>query len=627
MINFKINDEKLIFAANEILKEIPNADRLGGEIFAAPIEKGLSVKIEREKATIGYSDVRSFCRALGIYIQHASDVSFEAHEEPCFDTVGMMADVSRNAVLRVESVKKLARLSALEGMNALMLYTEDTYEMKEYPYFGHLRGRYTGAELRELDDYCYALGIELIPCIQTLAHLNAIFEWPDFVPLRDCDDILLTGDEKVFEFIECMFKTMSENLRSRKINLGLDEAKMLGAGRYVERFGYKKRVDIMLDHLKRVTELCKKYGYEGRMWSDMFFRSLNRGVYRVPGTVIPKEVVDSVPPELTLVYWDYREPKKESYDEMFRQHAAFHNPIAFAGGDSSWFGVVPLSRLGLRATRSALASAKEHGAREAYCTMWKDDGGECSHFSCLHVLFAYGEICWTGEASDAQLREKMTVIGASFDDFLAIEDINALPTRSRVGECEANPSKYIFFENVLTGKLSAHIPKGSGEHFAAEAVRVRECAERAGEYRYIYDSFAALCDVLAEKAEISRELYEAYHEENREALAEIALERIERVKTLTEEFRRVFRAQWLHENKNFGFDVMDIRIGGVLCQLETAQYLIGELLAGRIDKIDELEAERLPYSAEGNVKSDGDVILLNRWQRIGAQDISNMFGY
>ena len=107
MINFKINDEKLIFAANEILKEIPNADRLGGEVSAAPIEKGLSVKIEREKATIGYSDVRSFCRALGIYIQHASDVSFEAHEEPCFDTVGMMADVSRNAVLKVESVKKI----------------------------------------------------------------------------------------------------------------------------------------------------------------------------------------------------------------------------------------------------------------------------------------------------------------------------------------------------------------------------------------------------------------------------------------------------------------------------------------------------------------------------------------
>ncbi len=576
---------------------------------------------------LGYSDRRSFCRAFGLYIQHFGKESFELKEEPCFDTVGMMADVSRNAVLKVESVKKLARLSALEGMNALMLYTEDTYEMKEYPYFGHLRGRYTAAELREIDDYCDMLGIELIPCIQTLAHLNAIFEWPAFDSFKDCDDILITGEEQVFTMIECMFKTMSENLRSRKINLGLDEAKMLGAGRYVDKNGYKKRVDIMLDHLKKVTELCKKYGYEPRMWSDMFFRSLNKGVYRVPGTVIPKEVVDSVPPDLTLVYWDYREPKKESYDEMFRQHSAFNNPIAFAGGDSSWYGIVPLTRLGYLATKSALTSAKEHGIREVYCTMWKDDGAACSFFSDLHVLFAYGEICWSGDADEVRLRGRMETVGISFDDMLAIEDINDLPTRTKFGEHEANPNKYIFYENIMTGKFSAHIPRGSAEHFAKEGARMRECAERAGDYRYIYETLAALCDVLAVKAELGKELYRAYQANDREALAELAGERIETVKALAEEFRVAFRAQWLRESKSFGFDVMDIRIGGLIAQLDTAQYLLGEYLGGRIDNIDELEAERLPYGFGGNVKADGDTILLNRWQRMGGQVVSNMFGY
>ena len=83
----------------------------------------------------------------------------------------------------------------------------------------------------------------------------------------------------------------------------------------------------------------------------------------------------------------------------------------------------------------------------------------------------------------------------------------------------------------------------------------------------------------------------------------------------------------MRENKSFGFDVMDIRIGGLLSQLETAQYLLGEYLDGRIDKIEELEAERLPYGFDGNVKADGETILLNRWQRMAGQDISNMFGY
>ena len=57
----------------------------------------------------------------------------------------------------------------------LMLYTEDTYEVDNQPYFGYLRGRYSQKELREIDDYAFKHGMELIPAIQTLAHLKSIF--------------------------------------------------------------------------------------------------------------------------------------------------------------------------------------------------------------------------------------------------------------------------------------------------------------------------------------------------------------------------------------------------------------------------------------------------------------------
>lgn len=49
------------------------------------------------------------------------------------------------------------------GYNTLMLYTEDTYEVDGQPYFGYMRGRYSKAELRELDDYAAEKGMELIP--------------------------------------------------------------------------------------------------------------------------------------------------------------------------------------------------------------------------------------------------------------------------------------------------------------------------------------------------------------------------------------------------------------------------------------------------------------------------------
>lgn len=49
---------------------------------------------------------------------------------------------------------------------------------KDEPYFGAYRGRYSAAEIREMDDYAQKFGVELVPCIQTLAHLHNALKWP-----------------------------------------------------------------------------------------------------------------------------------------------------------------------------------------------------------------------------------------------------------------------------------------------------------------------------------------------------------------------------------------------------------------------------------------------------------------
>ena len=82
-----------------------------------------------------------------------------------------MVDVSRNAVLKVEAVKRhIDQLAAL-GMNLLMLYTEDTFTVPEYAAFGYLRGAYTMVEMREIDRYAASLGVEVVPCIQAQARI------------------------------------------------------------------------------------------------------------------------------------------------------------------------------------------------------------------------------------------------------------------------------------------------------------------------------------------------------------------------------------------------------------------------------------------------------------------------
>ncbi len=103
-----------------------------------------------------------------------------------------MIDASRNAVYRVSEVKKILGYMALMGHNRCMLYTEDTYEIDGYPYFGYMRGRYSKEELREIDDYGYSLGIEVVPCIQTLAHLKQTLRWPYGEGMKDTQDVLFS---------------------------------------------------------------------------------------------------------------------------------------------------------------------------------------------------------------------------------------------------------------------------------------------------------------------------------------------------------------------------------------------------------------------------------------------------
>jgi len=89
---------------------------------------------------------------LVMKLEKNGEAAFTEEETVQFDHNGSMVDSSRNCVMSVEAVKAWIRMQASVGMNTLMLYTEDTYEVPGYPYFGALRGRYTAEELNELTE-------------------------------------------------------------------------------------------------------------------------------------------------------------------------------------------------------------------------------------------------------------------------------------------------------------------------------------------------------------------------------------------------------------------------------------------------------------------------------------------
>ena len=116
--------------------------------------------------------------------------------------------MSRGGVMRVERVKEFIEKLAFYGADYAMLYTEDVYELEEYPHFGYARGRYTDSELMEIDAYASELGIEMIPCIQTLGHMEKYLSWKEAEPVKDTGSVLLVDAEETYKLIECMIKKM-----------------------------------------------------------------------------------------------------------------------------------------------------------------------------------------------------------------------------------------------------------------------------------------------------------------------------------------------------------------------------------------------------------------------------------
>lgn len=515
-----------------------------------------------------------------------------------YDTFGVMIDMSRNAVMSLDGLKRFLPLLKKMGYNCVMLYTEDTYEVDGEPYFGYMRGRYSKAEMKEIDAFAASLGMTVIPCIQTLAHLNSFFRWGTVK--KDYDDILLTDDERTYELIDHMFATLSECFKSRKIHIGMDEAHMLGRGKHLDIHGYETVNDIMKRHLARVCELAEKYGYEVMLWSDMYFRPWNCGKYAIPKCKMPKDIVESVPKSVIPVYWDYYKTTEQAYSDMIENHKQLSDKTWFAGGSWCWYGMIPYNRFTLESMIPALDACKKHKIRNVFMTMWGDDGAECSHFAQLPSLYYLAQYA-KGVTDEEKIKAGFKrLVGVDYDEFMNIDCPNdIIPYEGK----PRNPSKYMLYSDYFNDFLDYTVKEGAGEKYIEYAKQLHATAKKSRKYGYVFDTAAKLCDVMAIKYELGLKTRKAYEAGDKAELKRLAKNEYVQVEKLIRIFGRAFEKQWFTDNKPHGFDIQDHRIGALIYRTDACRRRILDYVNGRIERIDELDEALLPYRKEGESTS------------------------
>ena len=512
-----------------------------------------------------------------------------------FKYFGVMLDVSRNAVMTVDTMKWYLPLLKKMGYNCVFLYSEDTYAVEGEPYFGYMRGRYTDEEMREMDDFATSIGIEIIPCVQALAHVNCTLRWLHVNV--DTDDIMLVDDDRTYELIDHMFASLSKNFKTRKIHVGMDEAYMLGRGKHLDLHGYEPISSIMKRHLDRVCEIAKKHGYEDVMlWSDMYMRAFNNGNYYLGDfTKVPKEVVDAVPENVIPVYWDYYHKEERIYDIHFDAHKQMSKNTWFGGGTWSWGGFMPHNDYGMFTMQPGIRSAIKNKVKNAFITMWGDDGAECSKVAMIPSLFAISEFAKGNEDMDVIKAKFKRSFGISFDDFMLLDALNDINGTSREYNSPVNPSKYMLYSDYFNGFLDVTVVGGEGEKYRALAPKLYEVAKKTRKFGYLFKTAGALADALAVKFELGYKTRAAYQAGDKEELRRLAENDYKEAEKLIRNYLGVFEEQWFHENKPCGFDVQDIRLGATIQRTISCRRRLLDYANGKIDSIPELDEKLLPY--------------------------------
>ncbi|MBQ3571522.1 MAG: beta-N-acetylhexosaminidase [Clostridia bacterium] len=565
----------------------------GITVKAVPSTSNYTQK-EGNVLTIYYTNTAKLIYSLFLF----DSVNFIGKTDCKFVSVMAMVDMSRNAVGKVSSVKKLMRHLVLMGYTDLQLYMEDVYEIPEEPYFGYKRGRYSQEELKEIVAYSKKIGLSVFPAIQTLAHLNGIARWSTYHEIIDFADILLVGEERTYTLIENMLRSLKECFGCEKINLGLDEAHMLGLGKYLDKHGYTKRIDILAEHIQKVCSIAEKYGFTKPMvWSDMFFRLVSNGAY-ASVKELPEEVLNLAPENLTMLGWNYYFLDSKYYENMLNLYKKFNRPICYAGGANSWHGVTPMNGFAMKQTKAVIEGCKRANVSNYMFTIWGDDGAECSVFACLPSL-AYAGALTNGRRDYKKLFEKMT--GITFDKFLRLDLNNEVVEKCHMVTA---PSKYMLYNDCLLGLMDCTVNEGDGEKYVGIARKLNTLTKN-NEWGYLFRTQEKLAKVLAIKYELGVKTRKAYLAKDKQAIKCLIDNEYKQLLKRIDEFYVAFEEQWFNDNKSYGFDIQDLRLGGLKQRIVHVKKILNDYVSGKIDKIEELEEGVLNVFCDENLNGKG----------------------
>lgn len=320
---------------------------------------------------------------------------------PDFTKRGVMLDISRGRVPRLETLLELTSQLADFKINEFQLYTEHTFAYRNYEPVWRGWGPLSAEEILQLDAHCRKLGIELVPNQNSFGHLRYWLAYPPLKKLAETGQpwpdqngaflrfpaTLAPDNPGTVPFLRELYDELLPNFTSNRFNVGCDETWDLGRGQSKSLVEKKGKGRVYVDFLKKIYREVTARRKQMMFWGDI--------ILHYP------ELVKELPKDVVALNWGYE--KNHPFEKESAIFANSKMPFYVSPGTSTWMTLIGRHDNAFVNLQQAAKVGHKHGAIGYLNTDW-GDGGHPQPLAVSYLPYLLGAaVSWCAASYDEKL--------------------------------------------------------------------------------------------------------------------------------------------------------------------------------------------------------------------------------
>lgn len=313
---------------------------------------------------------------------------FTLADKPDIENRGIMIDVSRGKVPKMEDLKKLIDYMSELKYNQLQLYIDDIiFAYPSFPEYWKDNDPIKPEEILELGAYCKERCIELVPNQNCFGHMEKWLAIPELNHLAICEDgYTLPGykhqpahtlnplDPESFELVKKIFADIMPYYESDYLNIGCDETNEIGMDKTEAAVKETSKEEVYTNFLLKIHELAKKYGKQAMFWDDRL--------------ILSPEAMKKLPRDIIPLDWGY-EPHSTMVESRTKFLAEEGFDFYVCPGTSTWNTFLGRSKNTVANQLRYAIYGKKYNALGFLLTEW-GDGGHTQFPVVNNIPYTYG---------------------------------------------------------------------------------------------------------------------------------------------------------------------------------------------------------------------------------------------